>query len=213
MRSVALALLSALVLIPVAEPACAQAQESGRDLLRIAPARNADGSVNAVIEIPAGTNDKWQVEDSGALEWELEDGRPRVVQYLAYPANYGMVPGTLQAASSGGDGDPLDIVVLGPAVPRGQVVQVRPIAVLRLTDKAERDDKLVAVRPGEPLGDVENLTQLDDRYPGVSSILELWFTGYKGPGRIESGGYADRAEALRILDRAVEAFERARPVP
>ena len=48
-----------------------------------------------MVEIPAGSNDKWEVDKtSGALYWEQEDGKPRVVQYLAYPGNYGMIPRT-----------------------------------------------------------------------------------------------------------------------
>lgn len=219
MRTTTLVLTFGLLLSASAPPAGADASQAGtraaeaRDYLRVAPARNEDGSINVVVEIPAGTNAKWEVGDDGKLEWEVKDGRPRVVQYLGYPGNYGMVPGTLQSATTGGDGDPLDVLVLGPARARGEVVPVRLVGLLRLTDDGERDDKLIAVQPGGPLGDVESLGQLNDRYPGVTSIVETWFTHYKGPGRIESGGYADRAEALRILDRAVEAFVRERPGP
>ncbi len=48
------------------------------------PAFAGDGLVHVVVEIPAGTNDKWEVEKaSGTLHWEHQDGKPRVVQYLA----------------------------------------------------------------------------------------------------------------------------------
>ncbi len=66
------------------------------------PARNDDGSVNAVIEIPAGTTAKFEVDKaSGALKWEYRDGRPRVIDFLGYPANYGLVPSTLLAENKG----------------------------------------------------------------------------------------------------------------
>jgi inorganic pyrophosphatase len=183
------------------------------NLLTSAPARNPDGSVNALIEIPAGTNAKWEVNEEGVLEWEMKDGKPRVVRYLAYPGSYGMVPGTLQSPKDGGDGDPLDVIVLGPALERGALIPVRLIGVLRLRDDDERDDKLIAVQPGSPLGDVSGLSELDERHPGVSRILEIWFENYKGPGRIESGGFADRAEAVRILDRAVASFRHEHATP
>lgn len=67
-----------------------------------------DSLVNVVIEIPAGTVAKWEVElDSGNLAWEYQDGKPRIVNYVGYPGNYGMVPQTKI-----GKGDAVDILVL-----------------------------------------------------------------------------------------------------
>jgi inorganic pyrophosphatase len=170
-------------------------------------ARNADGSVNALIEIPAGTNAKWELRKSdGALAWELRDGRPRVVDYLAYPANYGMIPRTLLAEEDGGDGDPLDVIVLGPALDRGAVAPVRVVGVLRLSDGGERDGKLVAVAEGSPFEAVRDIADLDADFPGVTAILETWFTHYKGSGVLVSGGYADARTADAILLRAERGF-------
>ena len=45
--------------------------------------------------------------------------------YLSYPGNYGMILRTLLPEESGGDGEPLDVVVLSPAVPKGTVLQAR----------------------------------------------------------------------------------------
>lgn len=175
------------------------------------------GAVQVVIEIPAGTNAKWEVDkDEGTLRWEMVDGAPRVVRYLPYPGSYGMVPRTLLPADRGGDGDPLDVLVLGPALPRGSVARVRLIGVLRLLDDGEQDDKLLAVAvdqegsSGVPAGGAAGLGEVRDLGslpPGATAILELWFTNYKGPGRIESKGFGDAAEARRILDAAVMAFE------
>lgn len=178
-----------------------------RHLVDDVPPRDESGRVQVVIEIPAGTNAKWEVDKrTGRLAWEQRDGRPRVVDYLAYPGSYGMVPGTLLPASAGGDGDPLDVIVLGPAIERGAVVSVRLIGVLRLLDGGEQDDKLLAVRPGTPLGDVTSLAELDARYAGVSRILELWFTGYKGPGRMEARGFGGPEAAHAILEAAIAAY-------
>ena len=49
--------------------------------------------------------------------------KPREVKYLGYPGNYGMIPRTLLPKELGGDGDPLDVIVLGPAVERGSCDQ------------------------------------------------------------------------------------------
>ncbi|MHC5062584.1 MAG: inorganic diphosphatase, partial [Planctomycetota bacterium] len=108
--------------------------------------------VNVVVEIPAGTNSKWEVDKSdGVLRWEIKEGEPRVVQYLAYPANYGMIPATLLPKEMGGDGDPLDVLLLGPAQARGSIVQAHLLGVLELLDGGERDDKLIALAADAPM--------------------------------------------------------------
>ncbi|MCA8942766.1 MAG: inorganic diphosphatase [Planctomycetes bacterium] len=168
-----------------------------------------DGRVNAVIEIPTGTNAKWEVDKSdGSLRWEIKNGKPRVVQFLGYPGNYGMIPRTLLAAEEGGDGDPLDVIVLGEPLPRGTVIPVRLVAVLRLLDGGETDDKLVAVRDHTPFATVRDLDDLRARFPGVTEQLEGWFTSYKGPGEIVANGFADAAAAMQVLRSAHETFER-----
>jgi inorganic pyrophosphatase len=171
------------------------------------PARNPDGSVNALIEIPAGSNAKWEVrKEDGALAWEIEDGRPRVVQYLAYPANYGMIPRTLLPTEAGGDGDPLDVLVLGPALPRGALVRVQVVGALRLLDGGEFDDKLIAVAEDSPFASVRDLPDLERQFPGVTQILETWFAHYKGVGEIETRGFDGASEANAILSLAEELY-------
>ncbi len=164
--------------------------------------------VNVVVEIPAGSNAKWEVDKSdGSLRWEIRDGKPRVVQYLAYPANYGMIPRTLLPKELGGDGDPLDVFLLGPAQPRGSLVPARLLGVLQLLDGGEQDDKLIALAVDAPMPGVSSLAELDEKYPGVSRILEIFMTGYKGPGEIESRGYSGREKARAVLDSAMQAYE------
>jgi inorganic pyrophosphatase len=169
---------------------------------------NEDGTVNALIEIPAGTNAKWEAtRDYSALAWERrDDGTLRVVQYLAYPANYGMVPGTRLDEATGGDGDPLDILVLGRSRERGALLPVRVIGVLALLDDGEVDDKLLAVPRNGVFSEIETVEQLDERFPGALSILAAWFMHYKGPGRIEVKGY-------RSAEAAIALIQAARPQP
>ena len=170
------------------------------------PAQNDDGSLNVVVEIPAGTNAKWEVNATlqdgrkptdGKLRWEFKEGRPRIVQYLSYPGNYGFIPNTLS-----GDGDPLDIIVLGPAVPRGSVITVRLIGILKMLDDNEKDDKLIGVTENSPLNSARDLDELDDEFPGVSKIIETWFLNYKRKGEMEMQGWGDREEAKKIFNEA-----------
>lgn len=173
------------------------------DYLRDFPAVNADGSVNCVVEIPAGDNRKFETDpETGRMAWELKDGVPRVVAYLGYPGNYGAVPRT-----RGGDGDPLDIITLGKMDLRGAVVPAKLIGAIRLIDDGEVDDKLIAVLPGTALYDVDDMAELDERFPGISQIVATWLVNYKGPGKLlELEGFAGAAEARQLLDEAVAAF-------
>ena len=166
-----------------------------------------DGDIFVVVEIPTGSNAKWEVsKPDGKLRWEIRKGKPRVVKYLGYPGNYGMIPQTLLPESAGGDGDPLDVIVLGPAVARGSVIKVKLIGVLKMLDAGEQDDKLVAVQDGTPLYTVDSIEELNARFAGVAEIVEIWFSNYKGPGEMESLGYSSKEQALSILKAAIKAF-------
>jgi inorganic pyrophosphatase len=161
--------------------------------------------VNVVVEIPTGSVEKWEVDKaSGLLKWEMVDGKPRVVKYLGYPGNYGMIPGTLLPKEKGGDGDPLDVIVLGPPEERGAVIQAWVVGVLKLQDRGEQDDKLIAVKGHTQFDGIRELADLQAKFPGVLEIVETWFSNYKGPGksdrdRIKSLGYGDKQEAIQIL--------------
>tara|TARA_B100000686_G_C16793430_1_gene980416 strand:+ start:1839 stop:2525 length:687 start_codon:yes stop_codon:yes gene_type:complete len=173
------------------------------------PARTGNGLLHVIVEIPAGTNQKWEVTKSdGKMIWEMKKGKRRIVKYLPYPTNYGMVPRTLLPEQLGGDGDPLDILLLGPAKPRGEVAVGRLIGILKLLDDGERDDKLIAVEVNGPLSRIRNIDQLKMQFRGVVDILETWFVNYKGKGRIESGGFAGIAEAESVLESAIYSWRK-----
>ncbi|MDO5614416.1 MAG: inorganic diphosphatase [Paracoccus sp. (in: a-proteobacteria)] len=182
------------------------------DLMAMSPL-NEDGTIKAVIEIPTGTSAKWEMskEDPKAIYWELRNDAPRIVNYLGYPGNYGAIPGTDLPQELGGDGDPLDVLVLGQAVPRGEVVNVRLIGVMKMLDDGEQDDKLIAVlTENSPFAGIESLAQMDAEFPGVTQIVELWLSNYKGPnGGMESQGFAEADEARRVLEQAVAQYQAA----
>lgn len=183
---------------------------SPKNFLRDHAAKAEGGLVHAVIEIPAGTDEKWEVKPGdGVMRWDLVAGKPRQVKYLAYPFNYGMVPQTCLGRELGGDGDPLDIVVLGPALPRGTVVAVKVLGVLRMVDSGEQDDKIIAVSPDSPLAAADSLAQLDVRFPGILTIVRTFFENYKGPGVMQFEGCADAAAAAALLQRGCESYAKS----
>ena len=200
---------------------CAATSETDSDPFRIVgerhfldgyEARTESGAVRVVVEIPAGTLGKWEVDkEDGSLAWEFVDEAPRVVQYLGYPGNYGMVPGTLLPRELGGDGDPLDVLVLGTALERGSIAEVRVLGVIQMLDQGEQDDKLVAVQDGTPFERARTLEDLRRLFPGALEILEIWFSNYKREGGIEVVGFAPVEDAETLLQSAIDGYEASRP--
>ncbi len=183
--------------------------EDSRNLLTAFNPLFEDGDINVVVEIPAGTLEKWEVDKSdGKIKLELIDGKSRIINYLGYPGNYGMIPRTLLSIESGGDGDPLDVIVLGPPLERGSVVKCKLIGVLYLLDRKEQDDKLIAVLADSPLYEVNSMDELNEKYNGITQILQLWFTNYKGPGKMESKGFGDKKMAMDILKSAIDEYQK-----
>ena len=183
---------------------------SPKNLLKDYPSKDSFGNVQAVIEIPAGRTEKWEVDkEDGDLKWNFKKGKPRVLKYIGYPGNYGMVPRTLLPKELGGDDDPLDIILLGPPLNRGDVVPAKLMGVLKLLDNGEQDDKLIAVQLNSPLKKSNSLKELDEQFPGIKEILEQWFVNYKGNEKMKSNGFRNLEEAEKILKEASEQFEKA----
>lgn len=173
-------------------------------------AKTENGTVNVVVEIPTGTVDKWEVDKTdGVLRWQEENGELRKVKYLGYPGNYGMIPQTYLPKELGGDGDPLDVIVLGPAVGRGAILETKIIGVLELLDRGEQDDKLIAVMEGTPFYGVNNIEELKANFNGTLEIVSTWFSNYKGPGKMELKSIADKNRAEEILEASIKAYKEA----
>ena len=163
-----------------------------------------NGMVQAIIEIPAGTVEKWEMnKKNGLIERDSIQGNPRTINYLGYPGNYGMIPSTLLPKADGGDGDPLDILVIGPPVDRGTVVQTHLIGVLRLLDNGEMDDKLIGISETSLLQPHSDLDSFELHYPGMLEIIETWFLNYKGPGEMESLGFGNAEIADQLLRNSI----------
>lgn len=184
--------------------------KSEKNLITAMSAKNRDGSINILVEIPSGTNGKWEVnKETGNLDWEFKKGVPRVVQYLPYPANYGMIPQTLSPEEIGGDGDPLDVLLLGEAVPRGAYVKGKLIGVMYMKDHGETDDKLLAVAEGSPFENINTVSELKEQFPGTLEILQTWFVNYKGIEEdMKVSGFAGKKEADKVLNDAIKGYKK-----
>lgn len=108
----------------------------GLDL--VTPGEKAPEVFNVIIEIPMNADPiKYEVDKkTGALFVDRFMGTA-----MHYPCNYGYVPHTLAE-----DGDPVDVLVITPfPLVHGVVVRCRALGVLKMTDEAGGDAKVLAV--------------------------------------------------------------------
>ena len=131
---------------------------------------------------------------------------------MHYPCNYGYIPHTIA-----GDGDPVDVLVLSQfALPPGVVVRCRPIGMLKMTDEAGEDAKLLAV-PVDKLTpmyrDVESPRDLPQL---VLDQISHFFDHYKDlePGKfVNINGWVGIDEAKKEIMNGVAAFKAAKDKP
>lgn len=163
--------------------------------------KTPEGCYQMVVEIPSGTNEKWQTDPlTGEFYHDRIDGIPRMINFLPYPFNYGIVPQTILAREKGGDGDPTDIITLAPAQARGSINAIQIVGAIRFSERGETDTKVVAILPNGPFQGIHKISELLMHYPGAVEIIRLWFEGYKGPGSFLFQGYADRDEAIEFVE-------------
>ena len=173
------------------------------NLDRVDAGRDVPNDVNVVIEIPM---------NGDPIKYELDKatGALFIDRFMStsmhYPCNYGYIPRTLS-----GDGDPVDVLVVTPfpLIP-GVVVRCRPVGMLKMTDEAGADEKLLAV-PIDKLTPIYRNVQSSRDLPELTqSQITHFFEHYKDlePGKwVKVLGWGDAAEARRMI---VEGIERAR---
>lgn len=166
------------------------------------PAIGSDHYFRMVVEIPAGSSLKNEYNPkTRRFEAGKDNQPPRVIDFLPYPGNYGFIPSTRQDAKSGGDGDPLDVLLIGPPLEKGTVIKILPVGVLKMTDAGETDHKIIAI-PADPEArtlQAFNYATIFTKYPAVLNILETWFLNYKGSEIVVIEGWGDETEATRLI--------------
>jgi inorganic pyrophosphatase len=158
--------------------------------------------IHAVIEIPAGSFIKYEIdEDTGHIFVDRFVSMP-----VAYPMNYGSITRSL-----GGDGDPLDVLVItrAPVVP-GSIIKVRPLGMLKMIDGGDIDDKLIAVPAAKIDPTYADIASVDDLPEMERRRIEEFFRVYKqlpsGGNVIELNGYENAATAQQLVKEAVERY-------
>lgn len=157
--------------------------------------------VDALIEIPYGSRNKYEVDKA--------TGRIRLDRVLysamTYPGEYGYIENTLAP-----DGDPLDILVIAtePTVP-GCVVPARVLGYLATVDRGKEDYKLIAVTDCDPR--YANVQRLEDLPPFILDEISNFFENYKvlQKMQVEVGAYYSLDDALRVIGECRRRYQEA----
>jgi len=159
---------------------------------------NADGTVNGYVEIPRGESTKWEFR---IPQNQREVDRTIPSELGGYPINYGFMPQTVSY-----DGDPADVLVLGPPLEGGTVAKGRIVALMEMTDTGDIDHKVV-ISPLDANGRPTHELTEDDR-----RRMTQFFDTYKNhDGKATKiTGWGDQAAARAFLDKTAGFFAAAR---
>ena len=161
----------------------------------VTPGKNAPDTFNVIIEIPMNA-------DPVKYEVDKATGAIFVDRFMStamhYPTNYGYVPKTIS-----GDGDPVDVLVITPVplIP-GVVVTCRAIGILKMTDEAGEDGKVLAVPIDKVLSLYTRWQKPEDLSPVRLKTIAHFFEHYKD---LEEGkwvkvqGWEDAASAKKEI--------------
>jgi inorganic pyrophosphatase len=128
---------------------------------------------------------------------------------MRYPGNYGFIPHTLSD-----DGDPCDVLIANQrGIIPGALVACRPVGVLKMTDEAGGDEKIVAVPVPRLTRRYENVHNYTDLPEITVKQIQHFFEHYKdleGNKWVKVLGWGDAAEAQRLIMEAVERAKAAK---
>ena len=155
--------------------------------------------VEAVIEIPMGTRNKYEVDS--------KTGRIKLDRVLyssvSYPCEYGFISETLS-----GDGDPLDILVLSSSATfPGCIVKARVLGYLEILDRGETDEKLISVVDTDPRWD--HIHKLEDLPEHTMLEITEFFKTYKHLQNIDVkvGNFYGLEEAKLLLQECKDRYQ------
>lgn len=143
----------------------------------VSAGKNFPEEINVIIEIPLGSDVKYEIEkDLGLIKVDRF-----LYSSMAFPFNYGFLPGTLAE-----DGDPVDVVLLSEkSIFPGILISARIIGLLEMEDEKGVDNKVIAV-PLETIdpvfGEFNDIEEIPNHY---LDRIRHFFENYKAlePGK------------------------------
>ena len=176
---------------------------------RVPSGKDLPNDFNVVIEISMHSEPiKYEVDkESGAIFVDRF-----MSTAMHYPCNYGYIPHTIA-----GDGDPVDVLVMSQfALPPGVVVRCRPIGMLKMTDEAGDDAKVLAV-PVDKLTMMYRSIESPRDFPQIIlDQISHFFEHYKDlePGKfVKVSGWVGIEEAKQEIMTGIKAFKDAKDKP
>ncbi len=165
--------------------------------------------VNAVIEIPAGTNQRIKyIEMDGVFLVDRSGDDEGIIDFLPAPGNYGFVPGTFMDPVLGGDGEPVKIMVIAENMPTGTVLEVIPLLVMYFNENSGFGQNLVIpviiATPASSRLQVINAFDYEDLfadYPEMVDILITWVASFRGQGSDELRAMGDGEVAINEIEK------------
>ncbi len=158
---------------------------------------------NVIIEIPMNA-------DPIKYEVDKETGTMYVDRFMGtamhYPCNYGYIPRTVSD-----DGDPVDVLVVTPfPLVHGVVVRCRPLGVLKMTDEAGGDAKVLAVPIDKVLPWYKHWKKPEDVQPERLAQIQHFFEHYKDLEKgkwVKIAGWGGMDEAVREILEGVKNYK------
>ena len=179
------------------------------NLDRVGSGKDIPNDFNVIIEIPSHA-------DPVKYEVDKETGAMFVDRFMNtamhYPCNYGYIPHTLSE-----DGDPVDVLVVTP-VPliSGSVIQCRAVGILKMTDEAGPDAKLLAVPIDKLCVLYRDAKQPEDMPQQLLAQIQHFFEHYKDleEGKwVKIDGWGDVDDAKTEINEAIQRFNDAPEKP
>jgi inorganic pyrophosphatase len=169
------------------------------DYMELPPGRDIPTVLNAIIEIPKGSSNKYEYDkDLNVFRLDRTLYSP-----VHYPGAYGFVPQTLAE-----DGDPLDVVVIVEhATFTGCLIEVRPLGVLIMRDDAGLDHKILSVPVNDPrMREVHGLQHLPSHY---LAEVDYFFNIYKDleGKKSDTYGWEDRLVAHQVIRDCIARYK------
>ncbi|MCK6456309.1 MAG: inorganic diphosphatase [Phycisphaerae bacterium] len=170
----------------------------------IPPGVDIPNVVNAIIEIPRGRRNKFEVDK--------RTGLMKLDRYLYssshYPGDYGFIPQTLAE-----DGDALDVLVMvNEPTFSGCLIEARVVGLFRMVDRGANDFKVLGVPHSDPLFD--EYRDVDDVPRHYLREVEHFFATYKQLENVsvETGGWSHAADAIAEVRASVDRYAVAKRV-
>jgi inorganic pyrophosphatase len=160
----------------------------------VSPGKDLPRDFQALIEIPLGSNVKYELDKASGL---LKVDRI-IYSAVFYPANYGFIPQTYAE-----DNDPLDVLVLcQEAVQPLSLIKARAIGVMTMIDSGASDDKIIAVATNDP--EYSEYIEARDLPPHRLQVVKRFFQDYK-----QLEGKQVQVEDIRPAYAAITIIEKA----